>query len=156
MSFRAIGVVLATAATMGLSACATTTRSANAARSIAACGWAPHCVSSINAPGSSRHVDPIMYSGSREQAQAALINAIKRDPDARIEAGDLPTLRVTYRSTVGFVDEVTLAFGDSVGSIDVKSRSRIGFYDFGVNRRRMDALREAFNQEMAATTAERR
>ena len=61
----------------------------------------------------------------------------------------MPILHATFHTTIGFVDDVTFVFRDDAGMIDVKSNSRIGFYDFGVNGRRVENLRAAFNRAMA-------
>ena len=41
-------------------------------------------------------------------------------------------------ATMGFVDDVEMEFGD--GKIQVRSASRVGYGDMGVNRKRMDAI----------------
>ncbi len=61
----------------------------------------------------------------------------------------MPSLHATFHTTLGFVDDVTFVFRDDASVIDVKSRSRIGFSDLGVNRRRVEHLRTAFSRAMA-------
>ncbi|MFZ2237162.1 MAG: DUF1499 domain-containing protein [Dokdonella sp.] len=116
---------------------------------ITPCSGAPHCVSSLNKDDSARHVAPFAFDGAREQAHAALLKVLRGQKDARIEADAMPKLHATFRTTIGFVDDVTFFFRDDASLIDVKSKSRIGYYDFGVNRRRVESLRTEFSQAMA-------
>ncbi|HBP69913.1 MAG TPA: DUF1499 domain-containing protein, partial [Alcanivorax sp.] len=46
-----------------------------------------------------------------------------------------------------FVDDVTLYVHDD-GLIDVRSASRIGYWDLGANRRRVEDLRERLNARL--------
>jgi len=53
-------------------------------------------------------------------------------------------LRVEFTSAVmGFVDDVEFYFPDKP-VIQLKSASRIGYSDFGVNRKRVEKIRELF------------
>ena len=148
------GLLIATAIT-GLASCASSPSKArnDISEAITACSSAPHCVSSENAADSARRVEPFKYSGSREQAHAALRDALRSEDNAHIESDVIPVVRATFRSTLGFVDDVTFVFRDDAKLIDVKSTSRIGYYDFGVNKRRVERLREQFSSSVAKTGA---
>ena len=50
-------------------------------------------------------------------------------------------------SVFGFVDDVEFYFDDCKKTIHVKSASRTGFYDLGVNRRRVEKIRKRFDQK---------
>ena len=53
-------------------------------------------------------------------------------------------LHAKFRSAVfGFVDDVEFYFGPP-GSIQVRSASRTGYYDVGVNRERVETIRARF------------
>jgi uncharacterized protein (DUF1499 family) len=53
-------------------------------------------------------------------------------------------IHAEFRSAVfGFVDDVTFRF-EPPGEIQVRSASRSGYYDFGANRRRVEAIRSEF------------
>ena len=43
----------------------------------------------------------------------------------------------------GFVDDVEFQF-DPSGFIQIRSASRTGYYDFGVNRERVETIRQRF------------
>jgi uncharacterized protein (DUF1499 family) len=58
-------------------------------------------------------------------------------------------VHVEFRSAVfGFVDDVEFYFSPP-GTIQVRSAARTGYFDFGVNRERVETLRVRF-----ATTAQ--
>ena len=151
MRISVVPLTLTAAAAVALASCASTPSKAitDPLNTITPCSSAPHCVSSKNAVDSARHVDAFKFDGSTEQAHAALLQALHSHEDARIESDVMPVVRSTFHTTVGFVDDVTFVFHDDAKLIDVKSRSRIGYYDFGVNRRRVEQLRTEF----AATIA---
>lgn len=140
----------AATAAIALAGCASTaSRTMNEkSNSLTPCSGAPNCVSSVNAKDSSRHVDPFAFDGTKEQAHAALLDVLRAQKDAQIEADDMPTVRATFRTTIGFVDDVTFVFRDDADMIDVKSGSRLGLFDWGVNGRRVESLRLAFKRRM--------
>jgi uncharacterized protein (DUF1499 family) len=49
---------------------------------------------------------------------------------------------------MGFVDDVEFLLDDSAKVIHVRSASRLGQSDLGVNRKRIEAIREKFNEKM--------
>jgi uncharacterized protein (DUF1499 family) len=46
-----------------------------------------------------------------------------------------------------FVDDVEFLFGDRQKVIQIKSASRVGYFNLGVNRRRIEKIRTQFNQK---------
>ena len=107
------------------------------------CSIAPHCVSS-QADHGIHYVAPFSYTGSAQHARAALLQTLRSSGSASVEEADNGIVHATFRSTVGFVDDVTFAIKPEQNIIDVKSSSRIGFYDLGVNGRRVERLRARF------------
>jgi uncharacterized protein (DUF1499 family) len=143
------GAIFVVLATLFLGSCAgtpsTTSASPGENPMLSPCPDAPHCVSSRADPESARHVAPFEYTTTPEIARALLLQAIRASTNATIES-DTPTLvHATFRSTLGFVDDVHFEIHPDSGRIDVKSESRLGYYDFGVNRRRVEELRSRFN-----------
>jgi uncharacterized protein (DUF1499 family) len=61
-----------------------------------------------------------------------------------VQSGDA-YIHAEFRSAAfGFVDDVEFQFGPP-GVIQVRSASRTGYYDFGVNRERVEAIRAQFD-----------
>ena len=113
-------------------------------RELPPCPGSPNCVSSQE-PTGARHVEPFTYQGTQAEARARLIAVLHAIPRAKIVTADENFLHVEFRSAVfGFVDDVDILFDDGNKVIHVRSASRVGYYDFGVNRRRVEELRKRF------------
>ena len=113
-------------------------------RELPPCPASPNCVSSRE-PTGARHVEPFTYQGTHVEARAQLIDAILSMPRAKVVVAEGDYLQVEFRSAVfGFVDDVEFLFDDQHKVIHVRSASRVGYYDFGVNRRRVEELRKRF------------
>ena len=57
-------------------------------------------------------------------------------------------VRAEFRTRLGFVDDVEFRIDEAARGIHVRSASRKGYWDLGVNRRRVEAIREAFGNVM--------
>lgn len=113
------------------------------------CSSAPHCVSSQAEPGSSKYVEPLAFAGaSVDAARQALLKTLYAENNATVERADERFVHATFKSTLGFVDDVTFVIRPQDRLIDVKSSSRIGYYDFGVNRKRVATLRAHFEAQL--------
>ncbi len=54
--------------------------------------------------------------------------------------------RVEFTSALlRFVDDVEFLFDDDARRIDIRSAARVGYSDFGVNRRRVEEIRRRFS-----------
>ncbi|HEX5092543.1 MAG TPA: DUF1499 domain-containing protein [Burkholderiales bacterium] len=110
---------------------------------LASCGRRLNCVCSQGDPGDAqRHVAPIAFRGSPAQAMAAARRAVESTPRARV-ISEAPTyLYAEFRSRwLGFVDDLEFTFDERAGVLNVRSASRLGRRDFGVNRQRVEDLR---------------
>lgn len=112
--------------------------------SFTACSSAPHCVSSQAKPGSFHYVQPFHFSESTADARRALLQTLRDSKNAAVEKDDGNFIHATFHTTIGFVDDVTFLIKPAQHFIDVKSSSRIGYADLGVNHRRVDHLRKRF------------
>ncbi|KEZ76371.1 DUF1499 domain-containing protein [Salinisphaera hydrothermalis] len=114
------------------------------------CAHAPHCVSSQAEPSDAHYVRPLAYHGSARQAKQTLMAVLRGEDNARIVSAKGHFVHATFTTTLGFVDDVTFIIQPAAAVIDVKSSSRIGYYDFGVNRDRVARIRKAFEARLAA------
>ncbi len=121
---------------------------------LAPCPRTPNCVSTEAPPGSSKRMDPIPYTGSLDEARARLQQVLRGHPRTRIVSD--PSLEPHYlkaecRSKLfRFVDDVEFVFDEGAKRIHFRSASRLGRKDFGVNRKRMEEIRAAFERAGAA------
>jgi uncharacterized protein (DUF1499 family) len=111
---------------------------------LAACPDTPNCVSS-QADNPQQRLEPIAYSGGTAEARQRLLEIIRGAERTEI-VDERPTyLGVVYRSALfGFPDDVEFLFDEERRVIDFRSASRLGKGDMGVNRARMEAIRQAF------------
>jgi uncharacterized protein (DUF1499 family) len=108
------------------------------------CPRTPNCVST-QSPSGPQHMDPIPYTGPLAAARARMLKVLRDHPRTRIVREDPLYLKAECRSAIfRFVDDVEIAFDDGAKRIDFRSASRLGRSDFGVNRKRMEAIRAAF------------
>ncbi len=122
----------------------TTPTPTSAASRLAPCGWKPNCVSTLAPPGP-KHMDPIPYDGSLTEARQKMLKVLRDYPRTRIVQEEPDYLKAECRSRVfRFVDDVDIAFDDAAKRIHFRSASRLGVRDFGVNRKRMEEIRERF------------
>ncbi len=111
---------------------------------ISACPDTPNCVSSLET-GTSRYIDPLSYQGSMENARKRLLEVINAFKRTQVLENTDDYLRVTFTSLLlRFTDDLEFQFDDDAKLIHMKSASRVGYSDFGANRRRCEAIRERF------------
>lgn len=110
---------------------------------LAACPAKPNCVSS-QAEDEAHRIAPFAFEGSATDAMAKLGRVIAAQPGATVVTRNGGYLYATFETPVlGFVDDVEFAADAARHVIDVRSASRLGYRDFGVNRKRIEALRAA-------------
>lgn len=120
------------------------TPTTSAASRLPPCSWKPNCVSTLAPPGP-KHMDPIPYDGSLTEARQRMLKVLRDYPRTRIVREEPDYLKAECRSRVfRFVDDVDIAFDDAAKRIHFRSASRVGVRDFGVNRKRMEEIRELF------------
>lgn len=109
------------------------------------CGAKPNCVCSLQNPADARYIEAI-DPGS--PGLADVIDAIG-SIDGKIGASNGTTIHATFTSCIfGYVDDLVIQFNN--GKLDVRSSSRVGHSDFGVNRKRVDRLRKVLSGSAAS------
>jgi uncharacterized protein (DUF1499 family) len=99
-------------------------------------------------PDPARRVDPILFTGDPASGWSRLRKVIAAMKGARIAKEEKGYLHAEFRSAwFGFVDDVEFRMDEAAGRIHVRSASRTGYFDFGVNRRRVEKIRERFARE---------
>jgi uncharacterized protein (DUF1499 family) len=110
---------------------------------LAPCPSSPNCVSS-DASDPTHAIPPLALEGPPEQAWQSARAAVAELPRTRIVTGTDDSLHAECRSALfGFVDDLELHLRPGEGIIAVRSASRLGYGDLGVNRRRVESLRGA-------------
>jgi uncharacterized protein (DUF1499 family) len=120
------------------------TTSGHAQPGLAPCPEKPNCVSSL-ATDTRHFIEPLQFTGEPVDAWARLKAILQRQTRTRIVAEQDGYLHAEFRSAVfRFVDDVEFVMQEELMVIHVRSASRTGYSDFGVNRRRVERLRERF------------
>ena len=108
-----------------------------------ACPASPNCVSS-DATDPEHRVEPIRLVGSPEQAFAKAREIVSGWPRTQIVSEAPGYLHAECKSRImRFIDDLELALRAERAEIAVRSASRVGYSDMGVNRRRVERLRAA-------------
>lgn len=107
---------------------------------LAACPSSPNCVSSYEATDNSHFIAPIVSSDSIENKHQQLTQLILESNNAQITKSTPRYIRAEYTSAFwGFVDDVEFILQDT--RIHMRSASRLGYSDLGVNRDRLESIR---------------
>jgi uncharacterized protein (DUF1499 family) len=111
---------------------------------LAGCPGTPNCVSSQDA--TPRHaIEPLGWEGDPADAWDRLREVLAARPRTRVLGAAEPYLRAECKTLVfRFTDDVEFLLDRAARLIHVRSGARVGWYDFGVNRRRVEAIRRAF------------
>jgi len=110
---------------------------------LAPCPDSPNCVSTQGQDEAHR-VAPFVLAESPAEAWEAAKRAVAGLPRTKIVSESDGYLHAEWTSALmGYVDDLELALDSSQGEIEVRSASRVGYGDRGVNRARVEALREA-------------
>ena len=114
-------------------------------KNLSACGSKPNCVSSLNFDDK-KYIATIHYSGSRDDAKKMLIEILESvNPHGAVVSSGNYIHSEFISSLFGFTDDVEFLIEDCHRRIQLKSASRVGFYDLGMNRRRIETIRRLFN-----------
>lgn len=137
-------VLFALMVALGLPACGGTRPQdlGEVAGKLRACPESPNCVSS-DAEDAAHRIAAIELVGPPEVAFATARQIVSEWPRSEIVSDGLLVMHVECTSAImRFVDDLELVLRPLRGEIAVRSASRMGYSDMGVNRRRVERLRE--------------
>lgn len=104
------------------------------------CPASPNCVCSDD--DGAHMVEPMRLVASAAEAWPLVQDAVRKLPRTSIVTHSGTYLHAECTSALlGFVDDLELHLRADQGLIAVRSASRVGHSDFGVNRKRVEALR---------------
>lgn len=109
-----------------------------------ACPNTPNCVSS-QSQDDEHHIEPLSYNSLSTEAIANLKSIIENQLGGKIIAQTDNYLYAQFTSHwMGFVDDVEFYLNEETKKIEVRSASRLGESDLGVNRQRIESIRLQF------------
>ena len=112
---------------------------------LSACPDSPNCV--VSQGGDEIHaIAPIAYDTDLDTARETLLKVLSVVPRTEIiEQTDNYILAESKSRIFGFIDDVEFYFPENESVIQMRSASRVGESDLGVNRRRLEQIRLAIN-----------
>ncbi|MGZ5620677.1 MAG: DUF1499 domain-containing protein [Methylobacter sp.] len=118
-----------------------------AEKQLPACPSSPNCVSS-QATDTDHFIAPFKIIGNVGEAWIALKKALISQSRTVITSETGDTLHAEATSLVfRFVDDIDAILDAEAKLIQIRSASRTGYGDFGVNRKRVEKLRSQLQQE---------
>jgi len=117
------------------------------------CPSSPNCVSS-RAADNAHFVAPLAVSGDPGDVLRRLRRVIEGMSGGRVVTTSDTAVHAEFTSRLfRFVDDLDLELDERTRVVHVRSSSRVGYWDWGVNRRRVEAIRRALATESPNATA---
>ena len=111
---------------------------------LAPCPDSPNCVSSFETDDE-HGIEPLQFNGSTEAAKTRIKEAVAAMPRTTLITEEERYLHFEFRSMIfRFVDDVEFLFEED-GTVHLRSASRVGYSDLGVNRKRIEEIRTRYN-----------
>jgi len=121
---------------------------------LASCPNTPNCINS-QSEDVKHKIEPFSYKSSTKQAMADLKTVIQSLERTKIITETKNYLYVEFTSAImGFVDDVEFYLDEDAKVIHVRSASRLGKSDLGVNRKRIETIRTRLNQLKSNASAQ--
>jgi uncharacterized protein (DUF1499 family) len=112
---------------------------------LAPCPNSPNCVSTQEVRKRKR-MAPLLFSGTAESALGSLEEMLANYPQATLVEKEGLYLHYEFQTSIGnFIDDVEFLLDADTQQIHFRSASRVGYGDFGKNRRRMKKIRKEWN-----------
>lgn len=114
---------------------------------LSACPDKPNCVVSHNYD--EQHlIDALSYSDEFPAAYEKLLDSIVQMPGSKIITKNERYIHAEFTSRImRYIDDVEFYFSRESKRIELRSASRLGHSDLGVNRERVETLRGIFEQK---------
>jgi len=111
------------------------------------CSDTPNCVSSL-AKNPKNRVEPFKLKKDPETSWDMVHKTVGSLPRTKIVSANSSDIHAECRSMIfRFVDDLMLHLTPSKGIIHIRSASRTGYFDLGVNRDRVENLRKKLQQK---------
>lgn len=121
----------------------------SSASQLQSCPQSPNCVSSTDTDSSHR-IQALNYDVSSPEIAIQALRKILLSMTTQVEmAADGKSMHAEFKSAVfGFIDDFDALLNVENARIEIRSASRTGHYDLGVNKRRVENIRQAFDRAL--------
>ncbi len=111
---------------------------------LAPCPASPNCVSTQSEDERHR-MEPIPYTTSTEEARRKIVQIIRSMERARVITEDDRYVYAEFQTAgLQYTDDVECYFDEDAHVIHFRSAARLPYWDWGVNRKRMQSIQSAF------------
>ena len=111
-------------------------------QTLAACPNSPNCVQSIDTTDTDHYIEPLPLVTSPASAIQTVVQIIQQMPRTTVVTQTDHYLKAEFTSLIfRFVDDVEVLLDPASQQFHIRSASRTGYGDFGVNRKRVEAIR---------------
>jgi uncharacterized protein (DUF1499 family) len=113
------------------------------------CNGAWNCAITQKVKGQKPNAEPIYYTCSRKEAVIRLKKVVQSFPRSHVTAESNHSIKAQVTSKFfGFVDDLEFYMPKNKKVIHVRSAARTGIYDFGVNKKRIRAIKKLFDESL--------
>ena len=113
------------------------------------CPDKPNCVCSEYKADADHFIDPIILTESGKAKIMSILKETIRESGGTIQTERDNYLASTFTSAIfGFTDDVEIRVDSVHNVIHIRSASRAGYSDFGVNRKRVEFLKDMFGRKV--------
>ena len=109
------------------------------------CPDKPNCVSSELVSDAEHYIEPLVYSAGEAERVMPRLKTIIDEMGGSIQVEETDYLAAIFTSSIfRFVDDLELRIDADQKTIHLRSASRVGHGDGGVNRKRVELLKNSF------------
>ena len=113
------------------------------------CPDKPNCVCSEFTADTTHYIAPLDYSGTPPEKAWDDILQIIKEGGGEVSVAREEYIAATFSvSLFGFIDDVECRLDTSKNRIQIRSASRVGYSDLGVNKKRAETMTRLFKQKM--------
>jgi len=110
------------------------------------CPDKPNCVSSELVADAGHYIEPLVYSTDHAAQVLPALKTIVLEMGGSIEVEESDYLAATFTSSLfRFVDDLEIRIDVGEQTVHLRSASRVGYGDGGVNRKRVERLKKSFH-----------
>lgn len=116
---------------------------------LAQCSDKPNCVCSENKDDLEHYITPLSLIHSNAEDSLAIMKQIIIKIGGAIQTENANYLAATFSSTIfGFIDDLEIRIDNRQSLIHIRSASRVGHSDMGVNKKRIERLKQLVQKKV--------
>lgn len=120
---------------------------------LAACPSKPNCIRSERNTDQAHFIEPIQILPKQLQLAMLAIKTSVLELGGQIQSEQKNYLASTFSSALfGFIDDLEIRIDPQHNHIHLRSASRVGYSDLGVNRKRTEALKTTIQHHLNTMT----